>query len=65
MVMQRDHWVLPTKEGASMLPGAFKVIPTEEQWGGLVFTGEGNGLFKAYNSATGELMWQDQTICRC
>jgi len=28
--------------------------------GGLVFTGEGNGLFKAYNSATGELMWQDQ-----
>ncbi|MCZ6803512.1 MAG: PQQ-binding-like beta-propeller repeat protein [Proteobacteria bacterium] len=138
MVMQRDRWVLPTKEGASMLPGAnggvewspmatdpskglvfvinlhqpmtyhveetpypdgklwlggaFKVIPSEEQWGnvtavdyntgkikwkvktqqpmiggilatggGLVFTGEGNGLFKAYNSATGELMWQDQT----
>jgi len=138
MVMQRDRWVLPTKEGASMLPGAnggvewspmatdpnqglafainlhqpmtyhveetpypdgklwlggaFKVIPTEEQWGnvtavdyntgkikwkvktqqpmiggilatggGLVFTGEGNGLFKAYNSSTGELMWQDQT----
>lgn len=138
MVMQRDRWVLPTKEGASMLPGAnggvewspmatdpgqglafainlhqpmtyhveatpypdgklwlggaFKVIPDEEQWGnitavdyntgkikwkvktqqpmigsalatggGLVFTGEGNGLFKAYNSSTGELMWQDQT----
>ena len=138
MVMQRDRWVLPTKEGASMLPGAnggvewspmatdpsqglafalnihqpmtyhveatpypdgklwlggaFKVIPSEEQWGnltavdyntgkikwkvkthqpmiggalatggGLVFTGEGNGLFKAYNSSTGELMWQDQT----
>jgi len=138
MVTQRDRWVLPTKEGASMLPGAnggvewspmatdpnqglafainlhqpmtyhveetpypegklwlggaFKVIPTEEQWGnvtavdyntgkikwkvktaepmiggilatggGLVFTGEGNGLFKAYNSSTGELMWQDQT----
>ncbi len=138
MVMQRDRWVLPTKEGASMLPGAnggvewspmatdpsqgltyainlhqpmtyhveetpypdgklwlggaFKVIPDEEQWGNvtavdyntgkikwkvktqqpmiggilatggnLVFTGEGNGLFKAYNSSTGELMWQDQT----
>ncbi len=137
MVMQRDRWVLPTKEGASMLPGAnggvewspmatnpsqglvfainlhqpmtyhlnetpypggklwlggaFKVIPSEQQWGnvtavdyntgkikwkvkthqpmiggilatggGLVFTGEGNGLFKAYNSSTGELMWQDQ-----
>ena len=29
--------------------------------GGLVFTGEGNGLFKAYNSTSGELMWQDQT----
>jgi glucose dehydrogenase len=29
--------------------------------GGLVFTGEGNGLFKAYNSTTGELMWQDRT----
>ena len=138
MVSQRDRWVLPTKEGASMLPGAnggvewspmatdpsqglayalnihqpmtyhveetpypdgklwlggaFKVIPTEQQWGnvtavdyntgkikwkvktqqpmiggilatagGLVFTGEGNGLFKAFNSTSGELMWQDQT----
>jgi alcohol dehydrogenase (cytochrome c) len=29
--------------------------------GGLVFTGEGNGLFKAFNSTSGELMWQDQT----
>jgi len=28
--------------------------------GGLVFTGEGNGLFKAYDSATGNLMWQFQ-----
>lgn len=26
--------------------------------GGLVFTGEGNGLFKAYNSTNGELLWQ-------
>ncbi len=138
MVMERNRWVLPTKEGASMLPGAnggvewspmainpklglsyamnlhqpmtyhveetpypggsklwlggaFKVIPTEEQWGnltavdyntgkirwkvktpepmiggvlatagGLVFTGEGNGLFKAYDSASGEVLWQDQ-----
>ena len=137
MVSQENRWVLPTKDGARMLPGAnggvewspmatdpnqgivyainlhqpmtyhveetpypegklwlggaFKVITTEEQWGnvtavdyntgqikwkvktqqpmiggilatggGLVFTGEGNGLFKAYNSTTGELMWQDK-----
>jgi len=137
MVSQENRWVLPTKDGARMLPGAnggvewspmatdpnqgmvyainlhqpmtyhveetpypggklwlggaFKVIASEEQFGnvtaidyntgkikwkvktqqpmiggilatggGLVFTGEGNGLFKAYNSATGELMWQDQ-----
>ena len=26
--------------------------------GGLVFTGEGNGWFKAYGSKTGELLWQ-------
>ena len=26
--------------------------------GGLVFTGEGNGAFKAYNSANGSLLWQ-------
>ncbi len=26
--------------------------------GGLVFTGEGNGWFKAYDSKTGELLWQ-------
>lgn len=137
MVSQENRWVLPTKDGARMLPGAnggvewspmaidpnqgmayainlhqpmtyhveetpypegklwlggaFKVIADEEQWGnvtavdyhtgkirwkvkteqpmiggilatggGLVFTGEGNGLFKAYNSTTGELMWQDK-----
>lgn len=28
--------------------------------GGLVFTGEGNGWFRAYNSESGELMWQDK-----
>jgi len=137
MVVQENRWVLPTKDGARMLPGAnggvewspmatdptqnmvyainlhqpmtyhveetpypggklwlggaFKVIASEEQYGnvtaidyntgkikwqvktqqpmiggilatggGLVFTGEGNGLFKAYNSTTGELMWQDK-----
>ena len=135
MVSQENRWVLPTKEGARMLPGAnggvewspiaidpnqhlayvinlhqpmtyhveetpypggklwlggaFKVITEEQQWGnviavdynsghikwkvkteqpmiggilatggGLVFTGEGNGWFKAYDSATGELLWQ-------
>jgi len=137
MVPQENMWVLPTKEGARMLPGAnggvewspmavnpllrltyainlhqpmtyhvestpypsgklwlggaFKVIPTEEQWGnvtavdyntgkirwqvktpqpmiggilatagGLVFTGEGNGLFKAYDAETGAVLWKFQ-----
>lgn len=137
MVPQENMWVLPTKDGARMLPGAnggvewspiatnpwrglayainlhqpmnyfvenaaypsgklwlggaFKVIPTEEQWGnvtavdyntgkirwqvktaqpmiggilatagGLVFTGEGNGAFKAYDSQTGAEMWKFQ-----
>jgi len=78
----------PYPEGKLWLGGAFKVIPTEEQWGnvtavdyntgkirwqvkteqpmiggilatagGLVFTGEGNGLFKAYDSETGSVLW--------
>ena len=137
MVPQENMWVLPTRDGARMLPGAnggvewspiatdpwrglayainlhqpmnyfvenaaypsgklwlggaFKVIPTEEQWGnvtavdyntgkirwqvktaqpmiggilatagGLVFTGEGNGAFKAYDSQTGAELWKFQ-----
>ncbi|HEX2888714.1 pyrroloquinoline quinone-dependent dehydrogenase [Vineibacter terrae] len=137
MVPQENMWVLPTKDGARMLPGAnggvewspmavnpglgltyainlhqpmtyhvesspypqgklwlggaFKVIPAEEQWGnitavdyntgkirwqvktpqpmiggvlatagGLVFTGEGNGLFKAYDAETGATLWKFQ-----
>jgi alcohol dehydrogenase (cytochrome c) len=137
MVPQENMWVLPTKDGARMLPGAnggvewsplaidptkglayainlhqpmtyhvesspypkgklwlggaFKVIPTEEQWGnitavdyhtgkirwqvktqqpmiggilatagGLVFTGEGGGLFRAYDSETGSELWRFQ-----
>jgi alcohol dehydrogenase (cytochrome c) len=137
MVPQENMWVLPTKDGARMLPGAnggvewspmstdprfglayainlhqpmtyhvdsapypqgklwlggaFKVIPTEEQWGnvtavdyntgkirwqvktpqpmiggilttagGLVFTGEGNGWFRAYDSGTGAILWSFQ-----
>jgi PQQ-dependent dehydrogenase (methanol/ethanol family) len=137
MVSQENRWVLPTPEGARMLPGAnggvewspmaidphkhlayainlhqpmtyhveetpypggdlwlggaFKVIESEEQWGNitavnyntgriewkvktrqpmiggilatagdLVFTGEGNGYFRAYDSASGELLWQDK-----
>jgi PQQ-dependent dehydrogenase (methanol/ethanol family) len=137
MVPQEDMWVLPTAEGARMLPGAnggvewspmaidpglgltyainlhqpmtyhvestpypegklwlggaFKVIPSEEQWGnvtavdyntgdirwqvktaqpmiggilatagGLAFAGEGNGLFKAYDSETGAVLWSFQ-----
>jgi alcohol dehydrogenase (cytochrome c) len=134
MVPQENMWVLPTKNGSRMLPGAnggvewspiatdpgqslayainlhqpmnyfvenspypngklwlggaFKVIPTEAQagnitavnydtgkikWqvktpepmiggilataGGLVFTGEGNGKFAAYNSSNGKELW--------
>ena len=137
MVPQENMWVLPTKDGARMLPGAnggvewspmainpqlrltyainlhqpmtyhvesspypegklwlggaFKVIPGEEQWGnvtavdydtgkirwkvktqqpmiggplatagGLVFTGEGNGMFKAYDAETGSVLWKFQ-----
>ena len=137
MVPQENMWVLPTKEGARMLPGAnggvewspmainpnlglsyainlhqpmtyhvesspypagklwlggaFKVIPSEEQWGnvtavdyntgkirwqvktpqpmiggilatagGLVFTGEANGQFKAYDAETGSILWKFQ-----
>lgn len=137
MVPQENMWVLPTKDGARMLPGAnggvewspiavnpnlglsyavnlhqpmtyhvesspypagklwlggaFKVIPTEEQWGnvtavdyntgairwqvktqqpmmggalatagGLVFTGEANGFFKAYDAETGSVLWKFQ-----
>jgi PQQ-dependent dehydrogenase (methanol/ethanol family) len=137
MVPQENMWVLPTAQGARMLPGAnggvewspiatdpsqglayainlhqpmtyhvqsspypggklwlggaFKVIPSEEQWGnvtavdyntgkvrwqvktqqpmiggilatagGLVFTGEGNGSFKAYDSKTGAMLWNFQ-----
>ena len=137
MVPQEDMWVLPTKNGQRMLPGAnggvewspmtvdanlglvyalnlhqpmtyhvestpypdgklwlggaFKVIASEEQWGnvsavdyntgkirwkvktqqpmiggimatagGLVFAGEGNGQFKAYDSATGNVLWKFQ-----
>ena len=137
MVPQENMWVLPTKDGERMLPGAnggvewspmtvdaglglvyainlhqpmtyhvestpypdgklwlggaFKVIASEEQWGnvtavdyntgkirwkvktpqpmiggimatagGLVFTGEGNGQFKAYDSKTGNVLWNFQ-----
>jgi alcohol dehydrogenase (cytochrome c) len=137
MVPQENMWVLPTAEGARMLPGAnggvewspmtvnadlgltyainlhqpmtyhvesspypegkiwlggaFKAIPTEQQWGnvtavdyntgkirwkvktpqpmiggilatagGLVFTGEGNGQFKAYDAETGAILWNFQ-----
>jgi PQQ-dependent dehydrogenase (methanol/ethanol family) len=137
MIPQENMWVLPTADGARMLPGAnggvewspmafspktrlayaanlhqpmtyhveaapypggklwlggaFKVIPTEKQWGklaavdidtgkvawsykteqpmmggalatagDLVFTGEGNGLFKAFDAKTGKKLWQFQ-----
>ncbi|WP_200808600.1 pyrroloquinoline quinone-dependent dehydrogenase [Tistlia consotensis] len=81
----------PYPEGKLWLGGAFKVIPTEEQWGnvtavdydsgkirwkvktaqpmiggilatagGLVFTGEGNGQFKAYDAETGSQLWAFQ-----
>ena len=81
----------PYPGGKLWLGGAFKVIPTEEQWGnvtavdyntgdirwkvrtpqpmiggilatsgGLVFTGEGNGQFKAYDAETGSILWNFQ-----
>ena len=135
MVPQENMWVLPTKEGARMLPGAnggvewspmainpalhmayaanlhqpmtyhveevpypggklwlggaFKVIPSEQQWGQLVavnldtgkvawkaktpqpliggvlatagnivFNGEANGWFKAYDAKDGKELWK-------
>jgi alcohol dehydrogenase (cytochrome c) len=135
MIPQENMWVLPTAEGARMLPGAnggvewspmavdpklrlayaanlhqpmtyhveaskypggklwlggaFKAIASEEQWGrlvavnidtgkiawgvktpqpliggvlatagGLVFNGEGNGWFKAFDSKTGKELWK-------
>jgi alcohol dehydrogenase (cytochrome c) len=137
MIPQENMWVLPTKDGARMLPGAnggvewspmainpklrmayaanlhqpmtyhveeakypggklwlggaFKVIAAEKQWGrlaavnldtgklawkfdteqpliggvlatagGLVFNGEGNGLFRAFDAATGAKLWEYQ-----
>jgi len=134
MIPQENMWVLPTKDGARMLPGAnggnewspiatnptlglayslnlhqpmtyhvdsspypdgklwlggaFKIIPTEDQWGklvavdyntgkvrwsvktpepmiggalatagGLVFAGEANGQFKAYDAKSGAILW--------
>ena len=137
MVPQENMWVLPTKEGARMLPGAnggvewspmavnpklrmvyaanlhqpmtyhvepasypggklwlggaFKVIPAEKQWGrlaavnldtgkmawkfdtdepliggvlatagNLVFNGEGNGLFRAFDARNGKKLWEYQ-----
>ena len=81
----------PYPNGKLWLGGAFKVIPSEEQWGnlsavdyntgkirwqvktpqpmiggalatagGLVFAGEGNGQFKAYDAETGSVMWSFQ-----
>jgi alcohol dehydrogenase (cytochrome c) len=135
MIPQENMWVLPTKDGARMLPGAnggvewspmavnpklrlayaanlhqpmtyhveespypggklwlggaFKTIPSEEQWGklvavnldtgkvawsaktpqpliggvlatggNLVFNGEANGWFKAFDAATGKELWK-------
>jgi len=135
MIPQENMWVLPTAQGARMLPGAnggvewspmavdpklrlayaanlhqpmtyhveaskypggklwlggaFKAIASEEQWGrlvavnidtgkiawgvktpqpliggvlatagGLVFNGEGNGWFKAFDSKTGKELWK-------
>ncbi|HEY4067308.1 MAG TPA: PQQ-binding-like beta-propeller repeat protein [Burkholderiaceae bacterium] len=137
MIPQENMWVLPTKDGARMLPGAnggvewspmainptlrlayaanlhqpmtyhvedakypggklwlggaFKVIASEKQWGrlsavnldtgkvawkfdteqpliggvlatagGLVFNGESNGLFRAFDAASGKMLWEYQ-----
>lgn len=78
----------PYPDGKLWLGGAFKIIPTEEQWGklvavdynsgkvrwsvktpqpmiggalatagGLVFAGEANGQFKAYDARSGSILW--------
>jgi len=78
----------PYPDGKLWLGGAFKIIPTEEQWGklvavdyntgkvrwsvktpepmiggalatagGLVFAGEANGHFKAYDAKSGAILW--------
>ncbi len=78
----------PYPGGKLWLGGAFKVIPSEEQWGnitavdyntgkirwqvktpqpmiggvlatagGVVFTGEGNGRFRAYDARNGKVLW--------
>jgi PQQ-dependent dehydrogenase (methanol/ethanol family) len=78
----------PYPDGKLWLGGAFKIIPTEEQWGqfvavdyntgkikwkvktpqpmiggalatagGIVFAGEADGDFKAYDSASGKILW--------
>jgi PQQ-dependent dehydrogenase (methanol/ethanol family) len=138
MIPQENMWVLPTKDGARMLPGAnggvewspmainpklrlayaanlhqpmtyhveeakypggsklwlggaFKVIPSEKQWGrlsavdidtgkvawkfdteqpliggvlatagNLVFNGEANGYFRAFDAKTGKKLWEYQ-----
>ena len=137
MIPQENMWVLPTKDGARMLPGAnggvewspmavnpktrlayaanlhqpmtyhveeakypggklwlggaFKVVASEKQWGrlaavnidtgkmewkfdteqpliggvlatagNLVFNGEGNGLFRAFDAKSGKMLWEYQ-----
>jgi alcohol dehydrogenase (cytochrome c) len=81
----------PYPGGKLWLGGAFKTIPSEQQWGrlvavnvdtgkiawgvktpqpliggvlatagGLVFNGEGNGWFKAFNAKTGKMLWEFQ-----
>jgi alcohol dehydrogenase (cytochrome c) len=81
----------PYPGGKLWLGGAFKTIPSEEQWGrlvavhvdtgkiawgvktpqpliggvlatagGLVFNGEGNGWFKAYDAKNGKVLWEFQ-----
>ncbi len=46
------HWQVKTEQ--PMIGGALATA------GNLVFAGEGNGLFKAYDSSTGEKLWQFQ-----
>src|SRR2546426_987457 len=48
-VPQQNLYTQPTADGVFMLPGAN---------GGLVFTGEGNGWFKAYDAKTGTVLWK-------
>jgi len=51
LVSGKIKWQIKTKQ-----PLVGGLLATQ---GNLIFMGEGNGMFNAYNSSTGKLLWQD------